>query len=214
MLTANIAYSASTNKSTEAKPIQAKPTQAKPIQAKPTQAKPTQVRSITNQEPIDVLPGNRGSTVSTQSNAEEKIEWHDAALTLANYDFRLMGEFGLGNIASVYGVYKLFYIIYMGLGVGYSFYSDDATDTSIQIIEPSLVIIYPIDFFLIRVRAGQAFAFEKKYGLKASTTVISPDILLKLRFQNIYIGVGLPIIIGKEGTGVAFSIGAGYTLIF
>ncbi len=189
MLTANTAYSEPINRS---------------IQLKPGPDK----------TPAIIQTNSTLSTVSTQSNAEEKIEGPDPSLTLANYDFRLMGEFGLGNIASVYAVYKLFYIIYTGLGVGYSFYNDDATDTSIQIIEPSLVVIYPIDFFLIRVRAGQAFVSEKKYGLTASTIVISPDILLKLKFQNIYIGVGLPIIIGKEGTGVAFSIGAGCTLTF
>ncbi len=131
----------------------------------------------------------------------------------------LMGEFGLGNVFSFYGTYKLntglnigeFDMIHVGAGGGYLFYNDKDNDTSINVIGPCIAIMTKNDTMIFRIRTGIDFISEKRFGFKATTTRISPDVMVLLK--GLYAGMSLPIIIGKEGTGVAFAIGVGYQYI-
>ena len=124
-----------------------------------------------------------------------------------------MGVFGLGNIVSIYAAFKTG-IVYTGLGAGFLYYKSEADDTSISVLEPVVMVMTkPLKKVLIlRVRVGLDIIFEKRYGLRAYTATISPDVLLI--WKGIYAGISIPVIIGKEGAGLAFSIGAGYMFSF
>ena len=128
-----------------------------------------------------------------------------------------MGEFGLGNVVSLYGAYDLG-PLFIGTGIGYYFYDDDENETSISVFEPAILVMKQFDIskynnlIIARIRVGVDLISEKRFGLRDQTYCISPDIMVQLK--GIYAGIGLPIIIGKEGTSMVFSIGAGYRYMF
>ncbi|MDD5065901.1 MAG: hypothetical protein PHF84_02520 [bacterium] len=171
---------------------------------------PLQAEGSTNAQP----PAEKASAEKAPAREPYYDSRHpDPSRSLNNYTVRLMAEFGLGNMVSFYALVKTFFV-YTGLGIGYTYWSYSGDNTSLTIVEPYGVIIYPVNFFLLRLRVGRSYISEEYYGYKGNTWEISPDVLLKLRWQNIYVGIGLPVIMGPEGTGVAFSIGAGLTLTF
>ncbi len=133
-----------------------------------------------------------------------------------NHKIAVMGEFGLGNVCSLYGAYELG-PIFLGAGFGYYFYNDKENETSINVFEPSLLAMkqFNINRFsnlIARIRAGMDFISEERFGLSGKTVCISPYIMVQLR--GIYAGISLPLIIGKEGTSIVFAIGAGYQYMF
>ena len=146
---------------------------------------------------------------------DAKKETPDTSDEKDTHKIAVMGEFGLGNVGSLYGVYgfSLFSTeLYIGAGVGYYFYNDKDNDTSINIIEPALVFMKEIQMLVFRIRTGIGFINEERFGFTGSIITISPDVMVQLK--GIYAGISMPVLIGDEGTGVAFSIGAGYKYIF
>ncbi len=132
-----------------------------------------------------------------------------------SHKIAVMGEFGLGNVFGIYGGYKinLFnkFDIYPGLGFGYLFYDDDINGTSVNIFEPSIMIMTEYKMIIGRIRAGYDYVSEETYGFSESAFTISPDIMIQ--YKGIYTGISLPITTGKEGTSMAFAIGVGYRYI-
>jgi len=122
-----------------------------------------------------------------------------------------MGEFGLGNILSAYASYELFGI-YLGAGCGYLFFKDELNNTSINVIEPGLIFLKPINYFLLRIRVGRNYINEEMYGIRSQSTSITPDFLVK--WKELYAGVSIPIVMGKEGKSASLSVGAGYLYSF
>lgn len=118
-----------------------------------------------------------------------------------------MAEFGLGNLLSLYGAIKISRF-FIGTGAGYLYYDDEEYDTSTHIFEPAILIAMPYRYFQFRLKAGICFAKEKEYNIKKNAFSFSPEALILIK--NIYAGIGLPVIIGKEGAGISFSLGAGY----
>ena len=123
-----------------------------------------------------------------------------------------MGEFGLGNLGSIYSAYDLG-PLYLGIGLGYYYYDDDENESSISVFEPAILAmkqfkLNQFNMIITRIRVGIDLITEKRFGLSGQTVCISSDVIVDLK--GIYAGISLPVIIGKEGTSIIFSIGAGY----
>ncbi len=148
---------------------------------------------IVKEEPIPITPAERN-----------------------NHQIVVMGEFGLGNIIGLYGAYRfnlpLLDKIYIGIGGSYLYYGDENNETSINVFEPSVVIVKEIDMMIFRIRTGIDFISEDRFGFTGTAIRISPDVMVK--YKGVYAGISLPVIIGDEGTGVAFAVGAGYKYLF
>ncbi len=164
-------------------------------------------RQITNKEVLDYEDFN----LESNYNKDHKEDLSNNTTIKSKSKIALMGEFGLGNVVSLYGAYDLG-SLFIGAGIGYYYYDDDENETSISVFEPAILVMKQFDIskyknlILTRIRVGIDLISEERFGLSGQTYCISPDVMIQLK--GIFAGIGLHVIIGKKGNSVVLSIGA------
>lgn len=127
----------------------------------------------------------------------------------------LMPEFGYGNMLSFYFAVRI-KGFFFGSGLGYLYCDDEEFDTAVHIVEPAALVFKQVHYFLFRLRLGPDFAKEDRFGFSRTAVTVSPDIMVYIKKYtgNLYAGISLPVIMGREGTALSFSAGVGYFFPF